>query len=671
MDTLSMQDIADLADVARPVVTLWRSRYAQSGAPFPEPVAGSNLIFDAAEVAGWFRSTGRGNNPHAADDAAMYSSLLDAAADRLDDASVLLWLHAKLGEPLKGLALETVFPEIITTAHEALLPLETAFELLEDDVLVDRVDRLTEAGFSAAHVLDRMVALARIQDQAELLTKPGARLLHSVVAELARDTPGLLVPQRTGGLMLVNGAFPTFAEYERPVLGIPDHLLDTSWQRATWRSLDAAGGTLRPIAKSDALATSLMVGQWATATAADSEEFFNWVGDIAMELAPGGRAVIVGPAALLVDSLHGAPERHRFEALIRGDHYVAPLRYIARLPKGMCRGGGRRRLAIWVLAPSDPGVAEWTTYADHSDHTLSEAEIDAMAADVVATVSGPALAAKHSFLRSAARSTAVALRRHQLSWPVYAPAIVSKGAALSRIWDLAALCDSPLIEGIEVAASSDDELRAPIPWSGATKGPARLARVLKGARLPAKDCHACGAGTAVVIGPDEVRGVARIGNRRIDRFTLESVAPRARFTEPGDVVFVPTGTPQAIVDDVGGSVVQAPARIARCLPGGAGHLRLLPEVLAADIGAQRGTDTASWTVHAIPVDVCDALELSLNRFAERRKALWAELTALDELESELTTGLSVGTLTARINDPHKFGLGEDLTERKDIASWRR
>jgi hypothetical protein len=671
MDTLSMQDIADLADVARPVVTVWRNRYAQSGVPFPEPVAGYGLTFDAAEVAEWLRSTGRGNNPHAADDAAIHSSLLDAAADRLDDASMLLLLHAKLGEPLKDLPLETVFPEIITAGHEALLPIKTAFELLEDDALVDQIDRLAEAGFSAAHVLDRMVALAPTQEHMEILTKPGGCLLHAIVADLARDTPGLLVPQRTGGLMLVNGAFPSFAEYERPALGIADHLLDTPWQRAAWRSLDAAGATLRSVEGSDDLANSLMVGQWAAATTADSQAFFDWVGDIAMELAPGGRAVIVGPAALLVDPLDGPAERHRFEALIRGEHYVTPLRYIARLPKGMCRGGGRRRLAAWVLAPVDPGVPQWTTYADHSDHALNAAETDAVAADVVAAVSGPAVATKHSFLRSTARSTPVVLRRHLLSWQVSIPAIEARGAALSRIWGLASQCDANVIEGIEITASSADEPRTPIPWSAAIKGSARLARVLKGVRLPAKDCHASGAGTVRVIGPDEVRGYAPNGERRIDRLTLESAAPRARFTEPGDVVFVPTGTPQAIVDVAGGSVVQAPARIARCLPDGAGHIRLLPEVLAADIRAQRGTDTASWTVRAVPAEASDALKLSLDRSAERRAALRAELAALDALESELANGISGGTLTVRIKDGNEHGTGEHTREMEDSVSWRR
>ena len=668
MDMLSMQDIADLAGVSRPVVTVWRGRNAQSDTPIPDPVTDTDLRFDADQVAEWLRVTGRGNNANAADDVMIHSSLLDAAADRLDDSSLLLLLHAKIGEPLTGCPLEAVFPEIVTVGHENLLPAEAAFELMADAELTSQIDRLVEAGFSAAHVLDRVVSLPRLRDHAEMLSGPGARLLHAVVVELARNTTGLVVPYRTGGLMLVERAFRLFSEHEQPELGILDHLIDTAWQRAAWRSLDAAGATLRAVTTNDLLSTSLLIGQWTAATLSDSESFFDWVNDIAMELGAGGRALIVGPAALLVDPLNGPAERHRFDALIRGEHYVAPLRYVARLPKGMCRNGGRRRLALWVLAPTDGATLPTTVYADHTDHALDAAENDALAADVVAAVSG--MTGKHSFLRSAPRSTPVVLRRHLLSWPVFDPIFEVKGAALSRVWDLAAQCDARMVDDIDVAASSDDHLRMPIPWSSAIKGTARLMRIIKGARIANKDCLAAGSGTVAVIGADEVRGQAPVGARRIDRLILESAAPRAKLTEPGDVVFVPTGAPQAIVDQTGGCVVQAPARIARCLPKGASGLRLLPAVLAADIRAQNGTDTTSWTVRAIPLEASAALELSLGRAAVRRAELAAELATLDALEHELANGVAAGTLTAQLREVKAQGTSTHDPQKEDSAVWR-
>lgn len=54
---MSMRDIAELADVRRPVVTMWRRRHAD----FPGPVAGSATqpLFDPRSIANWLVSTGR------------------------------------------------------------------------------------------------------------------------------------------------------------------------------------------------------------------------------------------------------------------------------------------------------------------------------------------------------------------------------------------------------------------------------------------------------------------------------------------------------------------------------------------------------------------------------------------------------------------------------------
>ncbi|NLQ21235.1 hypothetical protein HG244_10945, partial [Streptococcus pneumoniae] len=53
MATLSMQAIAQLAQVKRPVVSMWRTRFASGERPFPSPVANQPLLFDATEVGAW------------------------------------------------------------------------------------------------------------------------------------------------------------------------------------------------------------------------------------------------------------------------------------------------------------------------------------------------------------------------------------------------------------------------------------------------------------------------------------------------------------------------------------------------------------------------------------------------------------------------------------------
>ena len=69
---LSLPDVAQLARVQRPVVSVWRTRSAGSGSPFPAPIATElgQEWFGAAEIVDWLEATGRGNNPDARQDAA-------------------------------------------------------------------------------------------------------------------------------------------------------------------------------------------------------------------------------------------------------------------------------------------------------------------------------------------------------------------------------------------------------------------------------------------------------------------------------------------------------------------------------------------------------------------------------------------------------------------------
>jgi hypothetical protein len=74
---MSMSDIAALARVQRPVVSVWRSRAARTHTPFPAPVAREHgqEYFDAGQIGSWLAETQRGNNPEAATDAAAYAAL--------------------------------------------------------------------------------------------------------------------------------------------------------------------------------------------------------------------------------------------------------------------------------------------------------------------------------------------------------------------------------------------------------------------------------------------------------------------------------------------------------------------------------------------------------------------------------------------------------------------
>ena len=105
MTTLSMQSVANLAHVRRPVVSMWRSRHGNSNPPFPTALQTEPLLFDAEEVAAWLEETGRGNNPDARAEVILHSAEAKSAQEDLPTMSALLLLSALTGELLDDLDL--------------------------------------------------------------------------------------------------------------------------------------------------------------------------------------------------------------------------------------------------------------------------------------------------------------------------------------------------------------------------------------------------------------------------------------------------------------------------------------------------------------------------------------------------------------------------------------
>src|SRR5947209_6696 len=102
--TLSLSDIAELAQVQRPVVSMWRHRPRARGveSPFPAPVTteGGAERFDRDEIVAWLESTGRGNNDQARLDAPAFTTPDNAD---VEDVATLVCLAALTGEELAGL----------------------------------------------------------------------------------------------------------------------------------------------------------------------------------------------------------------------------------------------------------------------------------------------------------------------------------------------------------------------------------------------------------------------------------------------------------------------------------------------------------------------------------------------------------------------------------------
>ena len=648
---LTMQQIADLAGVRRPVVSTWRRRFAGKPTAFPEPVDPAALLFDAHQVGRWLEETGRGKNREAGADAVLYSTLVDTVADRLADTSALLLLHALAGVPLSGSDPAELLMLLAQADAESVLPLADAAAALEESELVAQVDALVEAGVTATRVFARLVRRQETVDPrlgAETLTAEGDGLAVSVLTAVTEDSERLLAPWGPGGLRLVVRAVEGGNAGGRPRIVVPEGVTDPV-ELLLWRYLVSLGCQLETPRPDAAVLT---VGQWAAAGVDGAEEFFDELDRVVIGVGAGSAALVLGPAPLLVDRLPDPAPRRRVLGVGSGG-YLAPLRYVARLPAGMCRFGGRRRLALWALGhPVGSGdERRFTTYGEHSAHALDAGECRAVGHDVAAALRGGGARRSHAFLRSAHRVTGSLLPREALAVPLSDELVEDGGDALARLWERRDASAPDLFEGVEVEAAGSATDRS-VPWAAATTGPDRPARVITGVRIPPA-VWAAGAGGIGVIGPEEVRGEAPVGSRTVDLVALVEGAPRSRLTEPGDVVFVTTTTPTgpaAIIDSEGGNVVQAPARILRCLAPSGGGRRILPETAVRDICASRGSDPRAWRLRTVVVDSVGPWRTVAARAARRRARLERELAALDAVTTELSDGLAAGTLRIMQNN---------------------
>ncbi|MBD1320567.1 hypothetical protein [Gordonia hankookensis] len=640
MSTLTMQAIAELAQVKRPVVSMWRSRFAMSDTPFPAPMGGNPLLFDAGQVAAWLDETGHGNNTESRFEASLHSSLFQKLVDNIDAASTLLLLHELVGEPIAGLhpaeaaaALETR-AEVSSVANSA-----DAVIALADSALVSAVDELAEAGFSGCRVLDILVADFVKPGGPwanEALTSDGRDLLASVIAEIRRAQPLTIVPTGTGGQILAHALVDQLDEDERCDFSIRTSTFDQPCDRAAWRRLVADGWPANAIDNPGELLDDqqgrlhLMMMQ----NLRSDSGFFDSVENGLLDLGVDDVLLVVGPARLMVDA-DGAPRRQKL--LVPASSYIAPLRYVARLPKGLSRFGGRRRLALWIFGRPD---SSWTVVGAHSDTRMDIAACEAIAADAATAISPTADLHAHAFHSSVVRASSYIVRRPTLTVPVRVNAADESGERLARVWEL----DRGMLDGISLTAASEEPKQV-----GFTVATRELGRDLAGSRIPREHVGEAQPGWAHVVGPDEVRSPTHIGSIGIDRLVLESVAPRARLTEPGDVIYVSAGGPAAVIDHHGGHVVLAPARAFRCRDAEVDDRQLVPAVVAADIAAQQGTDRRTWQLRTVHVEEVAPLEELIRRTDQRRQQLLDQLNNVEELRTEIIDGLSERSLTTQQN----------------------
>lgn len=663
---MTLVDVARLAKVRRPVVSMWRSRSARSDTPFPPPVAkvGGEERFDADAVVDWLECTGRGNNPDARADVAGFASPMGMG--EWEDEVVfhglgaLLCLREIAGTHLHGLSGE----ELLDLADDA--DPDDEYLLREIDALGERreplagyADTLADAAYHGAAAFERLMRdrfrLVVPGHTAVALHETAHELAASLAAALAIDAglePAVYVDPTAGGSDLLVSLVHHDEGLGSATVMTAAHRDSAS--RHARRRLRVHGVHCQPLAVDDD-------GTWAVSRPAvhlaqypspgrptmPAEEVLSAVENIVLQMDDTHRGVVLAPADVLADRIRDRRADELRDALLRQGR----VRAIVRLPRGLVVSRPRQALALWVLGPahrSVPVETRWTTVADLTDVELDGAATGDLVTDLVAAMGDRGMVDAHAFrFGRPVRTRALLATRTDLvgQRPALVPSVRVPDPDLPvRIADLAAALNTPTEPEplqVELHGARQDPVR-PSPITLGQAVTAGHLRVLAGNRL---DPSVLPRGAVRVVGAEELTGAACWDSSGVDRLAFEMAHPTGRYTERGDVIFCTSPRPTARVDTEGGSVVVAPARVLRVdatAPGG-----LLPEVLAADINAAppAARTWRSWPVRRVPPTELAALSGALAALARERSAVRSRLELLDEVQELLIRGIATGSLS--------------------------
>ncbi|MCX4095307.1 hypothetical protein [Nocardia sp. alder85J] len=628
--TLTLQDIADLAQVKRPVVSMWRNRPAVHGKhiPFPQPVdeVGGIARFARADVVDYLERTGRGNNAeHRVDVAA--AGVPDGMS--LEDLVTLLCLRQSIGD-LEQLSID----ECIAAASE----FDPDDELLAGEVaaLGDTrqarafIDGLVASSYGGADALAKLESSRAGRELAARDLDPAAvSILRTIVdaCRLELDPEGAQVVSAGDAPSVVLALSDSDSDIEVYALGNAPAARALR-RRMMIREQEQGSG--------DGPRVRLLsiVGEELTQALED-------VDNVLIDLGPGEIAVVLGAASVLCDAIPRAaarssnPEGKRAETLRLGGLAAA-----LKLPRGLWKEAHRQALGVWVYCGG--AQIDLPVVADLGTVLPADLDHDALATDLASAIGdrGDRIARAYRYGRVVKLGDILA--GHAVVPPgttavrVRAPEAVDD---LDRVYAATLLTSAP-DPGFDVVAragaGSLEVRQRPLGELAERK----LMRMRTGSKIDRS--HGDPNGTVRVLSADgSTDGLV------LDSLNAHRRYPRATRTEPGDVVFC-ENPPQALVDETGGNLVLSPSRILRLSP----DAGIGPRALAALINGlpPHRVGWKSWNVPRLGEDESARLEAVLAEAAGYSARLRARQDAVAELRRALIEGIGAGTVSLCVPD---------------------
>lgn len=669
---ISMPEIAELAGVQRPVVTVWRRRYNGS---FPQPVGGDvgRPLFDAGAVLDWLVATGRADRATAAPDLRQYALWQLGAqlspADFIAYTTALIclrWLDQD--EPLpSGAGWAADLADRARRVDPSDLLLRSEITALPDDAgwLVDAIDELVEAAWGCRPALERLLATRNRLNAPTLyrdaLTPNLARLIAATTGarEHAMVHGSVTVADPWAGTGdLLTAVVGAVSEHGQPIIFASTGSNELS--RLLRRRLsvwDLPGSDLDVRTRSGppasfawrALVTAL---PYRPQESRNRERYLRFLARLAADLQAGQTAVVLGPTDLLADQMPPTNAGIRNE-ILRTDAVEA----IINLPGGLMPFRPGYQTALWVLRRDESGRGQGRLLlGDVSDRRLTPQVVDDLVEDVTTwRRDGYHPAAHRRALTTPVRVADLLSGQDSFTGPrrpELPEAINLRHTRVARVLELQTqlveqVQQPPLPPLVANIAAREGHARAAVTIDTLIKK--KELKRLKGARIAAE--YITGAGHHRVIGIPELTGLAKPGRRTVDRLILAERYPRVRLTEPGDVIVAVNTELTTYVDIDGFSIAEYPASVLRVT---GGRRTLTPRTLAALITASP-SGRAPGSVHArrinqitVPVldpDETEALDTLLAELDQRRRRVQDEIETLNALRQTAIAGVGDGTLT--------------------------
>lgn len=616
MNTLTLQDVADLAHVRRPVVSMWRKRPVVRGVRMPFPAAVEKVAgierFAPADVVEYLQRTGRGKNPEAHLDAAAIA--VPHGID-LEAAVVLLAWCALTGEALTGTTGEHRTMRAAELDPDDTLLLREIRELDPSAELLAYIDDLREASYGLPDAFARLET-GRVSRESGLrdLTEAALELLSTIVTACAvhlGDQTTLRTDSSALSLRMAADAGVSLVSPDRAIR-----------RRAVITDVPlghpGGGPTLTVI----------------SAVGLGPAEVLDVADEVVLDLPTGHVGIVIGPAEVLTDDLRGELQSRRAKVL-RVENVVAAL----RLPRGLWREAHRQSLAVWVCLGGADAKRPWIGDLG----AAGEPGLESLAADIAGALE---FAERRAFRYL--RQTELAKVR--VSGPLVprgalAPALRAAGSGghLDAVHAATLVTSEPMDTLDVLVKSAPGRLRVHHRSLGELCDE-KIVEVLRGCRIRAE--HSSPYGTVAVL-PAEP-----FNRMMLDPIDAEQHYPRAVRTEPGDVIFFESPRPRAWVDQRGGAMVAAPARILRV----AKKAEFGPRLLTAVINnAAAGSEWKTWALPSISREESRKVEMTLAGIERYRNELDRRVEAADALTSSLIAGVAAGAITLDAQ-PTTFGV---------------